>query len=161
MTGWRAVLGPDRVRTIGWLLLGATPLVWIGSYFGTLYADSLTFRCDGWVMDAPTRIATVWASSILILKFAGAIRDGPTVSMSFSSTTIKLPTPIIASPRWTTTLRQWQSCWANLFRKGKSLGCEGCFLAKTARHFCCGRCVDKMTIPGVLTSFDRHELPMH
>jgi hypothetical protein len=68
VAGRRALFGPNRMRATGWLLLGATPLVWVGGYFGKLSADSYAYRRDDWVINAPMRISMVWASSIFDIE---------------------------------------------------------------------------------------------
>lgn len=63
---WRSVRGPCRLRAIGWLLVGATPLVWSGVFLLQLNLD----RNSGlpYLKKAPTQIAAVWASWILDIE---------------------------------------------------------------------------------------------
>lgn len=63
---WRLSKGPCRGPALGWLLLGATPLVWIGSYM-----TDLSIRGEireAIVANAPLRIVMTWASSVMDLE---------------------------------------------------------------------------------------------
>ena len=65
-TLWRFVRGPGRCRAIGWLLIGATPLVWIGAYVGQLTIDS-NQRTPMWI-GTPARVTAVCASSFFTIE---------------------------------------------------------------------------------------------
>jgi hypothetical protein len=58
---WRMVRGPNRGQATGWLLVGATPIIWISA----LLTDA-RIRTDNRhaVYSPPVRVATVWVSSI-------------------------------------------------------------------------------------------------
>ncbi len=59
---WRSVRGPCRLRAVGWLLVGATPLVWCGAYLTQLNID--VHAGPYYPKNAPVRVAGVWASWI-------------------------------------------------------------------------------------------------
>ncbi len=40
--GWRCVRGPERLRAIGWLLIGATPVTSLAAYFTSLHVTTTT-----------------------------------------------------------------------------------------------------------------------
>jgi hypothetical protein len=65
-TSRRILCGPCRWRAVGWLLIGATPLVWTGAYLTELVIDIRTRARRS--LDAPTRVAGVWASSIMEIE---------------------------------------------------------------------------------------------
>ena len=60
---WRCVRGPCRLRAAGWLLIGATPLIWCVSFLLQSYVDRNTHR--PYLKDAPVQVAFNWASWIL------------------------------------------------------------------------------------------------
>jgi len=59
---WRSVRGPGRLRAFGWLLVGATPVVWIGAYVTQLIVDTQTRTPR--TANAPVRVVAVSGSSI-------------------------------------------------------------------------------------------------
>jgi hypothetical protein len=63
---WRCVRGPGRLRAIGWLLLGATPPVWIGAHVA--YLLTAAHAKAPLVIDAPARVTAVWASSLFDIE---------------------------------------------------------------------------------------------
>ncbi len=63
---WCVALGPNRLRAIGWLLVGATPLVWLGAYFTNLSIVVITR--DPIALNTPLRVTVTWASSVLDLE---------------------------------------------------------------------------------------------
>lgn len=65
-TSWRLVRGPRRGAAAGWLLLGLTPLVWVGSYMTDLGLRS-SVR-EPIAFGAPVRTIMVWASSVMDLE---------------------------------------------------------------------------------------------
>jgi hypothetical protein len=63
---WQIVRGPDRLRSLGWLCLGATPVVWLGGYFTELFilAESREpLRVNAWV-----RMTGAWSCCVLDLQ---------------------------------------------------------------------------------------------
>ncbi|MHC4405779.1 MAG: hypothetical protein ACYTG0_39535 [Planctomycetota bacterium] len=58
----RIVCGPCRWQAVGWLLVGATPLVWTGAYLTELAIQSHNRTFE---RNAPARVAMVWVSSML------------------------------------------------------------------------------------------------
>jgi hypothetical protein len=60
---WRVVRGPDRWRAVGWLLLGLTPLVWIGAYFTRLATNGQ--RRDPVDLIATVYLTITWTSSVM------------------------------------------------------------------------------------------------
>jgi hypothetical protein len=61
--GWRLINGPRRGAALGWLLVGVTPLVWMGTYMTDLglrqsVREPIAFG-------APVRTIMVWASSVM------------------------------------------------------------------------------------------------
>jgi len=60
------VRGPGRLRAIGWLLVGVTPVIWIGAFVAQLLVDGHTKAQRS--ADAPVRIAAVWGSSIFNIE---------------------------------------------------------------------------------------------
>jgi hypothetical protein len=63
---WRGVRGPCRLRAIGWLLVGVTPLVWIGAYVTQLVVDVHTRTPRE--PNALVRVTAVWASTIFDIE---------------------------------------------------------------------------------------------
>ncbi len=63
---WCVVRGPNRLRALGWLLIGATPLVWLGTYFTNLSIVAKTRAPIAF--NAPLRTTMTWVSSILDLE---------------------------------------------------------------------------------------------
>ncbi len=63
---WRCVRGPCRLRAVGWLLVGATPLVWSSAYLTQLAIDAHTTPQRQ--ASALARVAGVWASSLLDIE---------------------------------------------------------------------------------------------
>ncbi len=61
-TLWRFVRGPGRLRAIGWLLVGATPVIWMDAYIAQTIVDVHTEVPRSF--NAPLRVAAVWASWI-------------------------------------------------------------------------------------------------
>jgi hypothetical protein len=59
---WRCACGPSRLRAIGWLLVGATPVVWIGAYVAELIVDIHIGTPP--MANALVHVAAVWGSSI-------------------------------------------------------------------------------------------------
>lgn len=65
-SSWRLVRGPRRAAAAGWLLLGLTPLVWIGTYMTDLGLRQ-SVR-EPVALGAPVRTIMVWASSVMDLE---------------------------------------------------------------------------------------------
>ena len=65
-TLWRCIRGPGRLRAIGWLLIGATPLVWIVAYVGQLMIDA-NQRVPMWI-GTPARVTAVCVSSFFAIE---------------------------------------------------------------------------------------------
>jgi len=63
---WRCVRGPGRLRAIGWLLVGVTPVIWIGAHVAHLLAAA--HAKAPLVIDAPARVTAVWASSLFDIE---------------------------------------------------------------------------------------------
>ena len=61
----RIVCGPCRLRAVGWLLVGATPLVWICAYLTEL---NLQARTRTFTLTAPARVTLVWLSSMMDIE---------------------------------------------------------------------------------------------
>jgi hypothetical protein len=59
---WRSVGGPCRLRAVGWLLVGATPLVATGAYVTRLVIDEHTIESVS--VNPPARVAGVWMSTM-------------------------------------------------------------------------------------------------
>ena len=62
----RLIRGTDRVRAAGWLLIGATPVVWFGCYLFQL--NVCAHAREPLSFSTPFRVAVVWASSMLDLE---------------------------------------------------------------------------------------------
>ena len=65
-TTWRFVRGPGRFRAIGWLLIGATPVIWMGAYVAQAIVDVHTEVPRPF--NPPLRVAAVWASWIFDIE---------------------------------------------------------------------------------------------
>lgn len=63
---WRLSRGPQRLRALGWLLTGITPLVWFGAYFTDLNIRADTREALNF--NATMRTIVTWASSIMDLE---------------------------------------------------------------------------------------------
>ena len=59
---WRCIRGPGRLRALGWLLIGVTPLIWIGIYLAGLIIKIHTRSPPAF--DGPVRVTAVWASTV-------------------------------------------------------------------------------------------------
>jgi len=79
----RVMQGPCRLRVIGWLLVGATPLVWVGAYFAQLTIVA-NIRAP-LAMNAASSIAATWAGlrRFSIFKLDGGTRDGLMANMQY------------------------------------------------------------------------------
>jgi len=60
---WRLAKGPHRLQAIGWLLIGLTPLVWLGSYFADLSIRAETREAIA--ISTPLRVVMTWVSSVM------------------------------------------------------------------------------------------------
>ncbi|MCG8448727.1 MAG: sulfite exporter TauE/SafE family protein [Pirellulales bacterium] len=63
---WHVARGPGRLRTLGWLLIGVTPLVWIGAYFTHLYITSKARQPID--LNTPLRIAATYGSAVFDIE---------------------------------------------------------------------------------------------
>jgi hypothetical protein len=63
---WRCVRGPCRLRAVGWLLVGATPLVSAGAYVTKLVIDVHTIKFVS--LNAPVRVAAAWMSTMFDIE---------------------------------------------------------------------------------------------
>src|SRR5690606_16208650 len=63
---WRARRGAARVGAVGGLLVGTTPLAWLGLFFADL--NLRAHHREPLVVSAPVRICGIWACSLLELE---------------------------------------------------------------------------------------------
>jgi hypothetical protein len=59
---WSVVFGPKRLTGIAWLLLGATPLVWFGSYCADVWVKMRNRSID---VSPPLVVTGIWAASLM------------------------------------------------------------------------------------------------
>lgn len=59
----RMICGPARLRTLGWLFIGATPIVWFATYFASIYEAAATRKPLN--LSPSLRITALWASSLM------------------------------------------------------------------------------------------------
>ncbi|MHC4399982.1 MAG: hypothetical protein ACYTG0_09905 [Planctomycetota bacterium] len=153
---WRCVRGPCRLRAVGWLLVGATPLVWTGAYLTELVIDAhIKARRS---LNAPVRVAGVWVSTMFDIearwryprwtrgRHAVLMDDGQTLSpeklVAEMDNHIQAMADLLGQPVPSTEFP-----WV----RGPLFGLDG----QAVYHWAlCGHEED----PGELTHLDRHEV---
>lgn len=156
---WRCVRGPDRLRSLGWLLVGATPLVWTSAYVVGAIID--LHGNPNRALNAPVRVAAVWGSTVFEMEarwryprrtrgqHVVLIDNGRTPAVEQLVAQMDDHVEAMANVLGQPVLNQ-ELPWVH----GSLFGVEGRAIYLWA--ICCNR--DEPETPGELAYVDRHEI---